>query len=84
MFKLFFVLEINFNFLISSDSYDWMRKFTTRNPMRSRQHIPLAFNKIEPDVLANQLTYLEWKTLRRISVRPVNQAHEIKFYSKKK
>ena len=45
-----------------------MRKFTTRNPMRSKQHMPLAFNKIEPEVLANQLTYLEWKTLRRISV----------------
>ena len=30
--------------------------------------MPLAFNKIEPDVLASQLTYLEWKTLRRITV----------------
>ena len=54
--------------LYFSDNYDWMRKFTTRNPMRSKQHMPLAFNKIEPEVLANQLTYLEWKTLRRISV----------------
>lgn len=44
-----------------------MRKLTTRNPMRSKQKITLAFNKIEPDVLASQLTYLEWKTLRRIN-----------------
>lgn len=35
--------------------------------MRPKQQMPLAFNKIEPEVLANQLTYLEWKTLRRIS-----------------
>ncbi len=36
--------------------------------MRPKENISLAFNKIEPDVLASQLTYLEWKTLRRISV----------------
>lgn len=54
---------------LSSESYDWMRKLTTRNPQRSKQKIPLAFDKIEPEVLASQLTYLEWKTLRRISVR---------------
>lgn len=42
---------------------------TTRNPIKIKQNIPLAFNKIEPDVLACQLTYLEWKTLRRISVK---------------
>ena len=49
------------------ESYDWMRKLTTRNPMRPKQKITLAFNKIEPEVLAAQLTFLEWKTLRRIN-----------------
>ena len=50
-----------------------MRKLTTRNTARpQKQNISLAFNKIEPDVLASQLTYLEWKTLRRISVSRLN------------
>ncbi len=43
-----------------------MRKLTMCHPLRSKQKITLAFNKIEPEVLACQLTYLEWKTLRRI------------------
>jgi hypothetical protein len=44
-----------------------MRKLTTRNSNRSKEKIALAFDKLEPDVIACQLTYLEWKTLRRIS-----------------
>lgn len=50
-----------------SESYDWMRKLTMRHAFNSKQKITLAFNKIEPEVLANQLTFLEWKTLRRIN-----------------
>ncbi len=38
-----------------------------RLPMNSKQKINLAFNKIEPEVLANQLTFLECETLRRIN-----------------
>lgn len=45
-----------------------MRKLTTRYPNKSKQKITLAFDKLEPEVIANQLTYLEWKTLRRINV----------------
>jgi hypothetical protein len=49
-----------------------MRKLTTRNPLKSKQKIALAFDKLEPEVIASQLTFLEWKTLRRISVRIYN------------
>lgn len=56
----------------NSESFDWMRKLTTRHPPKSKQKIPLAFNRIEPEVLASQLTYLEWKALRRISVNYLN------------
>ena len=51
-----------------SESYDWMRRLTIRNPLKPKQKIALAFDKLEPEEIANQLTYLEWKTLRRITV----------------
>ncbi|CAF3777130.1 unnamed protein product [Rotaria socialis] len=47
-------------------SFDWMRQMTVRNQMKNKT-VSLGFNNIEPQTLAAQLTYLEWKILRRIT-----------------
>ncbi|CAF0936863.1 unnamed protein product [Adineta ricciae] len=47
-------------------SFDWMRQMTVRNQTKNKT-VSLAFNSIEPQTLAAQLTYLEWKILRRIT-----------------
>ena len=47
-------------------SFDWMRQRTIRNQMKNKI-VSLGFNKIESQTLAAQLTYLEWKILRRIT-----------------
>lgn len=47
-------------------SFDWMRQMTVRNLVKNKT-VSLGFNNIEPQTLAAQLTYLEWKILRRIT-----------------
>ncbi|RNA18762.1 ras guanyl-releasing 3-like isoform X1, partial [Brachionus plicatilis] len=59
--------QLKFFDISKIECYDWMRKLTTKNPLKPKQKIALGFDKMEPEVLASQLTYLEWKTLRRIS-----------------
>ncbi|CAF0741229.1 unnamed protein product [Didymodactylos carnosus] len=48
-------------------SFEWMRKMTVRNQPKTSKIVSLGFNNIESQTLAAQLTYLEWKTLRRIT-----------------
>jgi RAS guanyl-releasing protein 3 len=43
-----------------------MRQMTVRNQIKNKV-VSLGFNNIEPQTLAAQLTYLEWKILRRIT-----------------
>ncbi|UJR20891.1 hypothetical protein I4U23_024000 [Adineta vaga] len=47
-------------------SFDWMRQMTVRNQAKNKT-VSLGFNNIESQTLAAQLTYLEWKILRRIT-----------------
>jgi RAS guanyl-releasing protein 3 len=47
-------------------SFDWMRQMTVRNQAKNKI-VSLGFNNIESQTLAAQLTYLEWKILRRIT-----------------
>ncbi|KAL5009235.1 hypothetical protein ScPMuIL_014816 [Solemya velum] len=49
-------------------SYDWMRIMSVRNPsMRHNRKVSLVFNHLEPEELADHLTYLEYKAFRRIN-----------------
>lgn len=49
-------------------SYDWMRNMSVRNPaMKHNRKVSLVFNHLEPDELAEHLTFLEHKVMRRIS-----------------
>ncbi|CAH1791529.1 unnamed protein product [Owenia fusiformis] len=50
-------------------SYDWIRAVSVRNPMNLRrsQKVTLEFNHLQPNDLAEQLTFLEYKALRRIT-----------------
>ena len=43
-----------------------MRQMTVRNQVKNKI-VSLGFNNIEPQILAAQLTYIEWKFLRRIT-----------------
>ena len=43
-----------------------MRQMTVRNQVKNPM-ISLSFNEMEPQTLAAQLTYLEWKVLRKIT-----------------
>src|ERR1700722_11217490 len=43
-----------------------MRQMTVRNQTKNKI-VSLGFNNIDPQTLAVQLTYLEWKILRRIT-----------------
>ncbi|KAK7477458.1 hypothetical protein BaRGS_00031282 [Batillaria attramentaria] len=48
-------------------SYDWMRNMSVRNPAsKHARKVSLVFNHLEPEELAAQLTYLEYKAFRRI------------------
>lgn len=47
-------------------SFDWIHQMTIRYQAKNKI-VSLAFNNIEPHILAAQLTYLEWKFLRRIT-----------------
>ena len=52
-----------------SPSYDWMRSISVRNPsMRHNRKVSLVFNHLEPEELADHLTYLEYRAFRRINV----------------
>ena len=47
-------------------SFEWMRQMTVRNQVKTPM-VSLSFNDMEPQTLAAQLTYLEWKVLRKIT-----------------
>uniref|UniRef100_A0A3Q2D7Q5 RAS guanyl releasing protein 3 (calcium and DAG-regulated) n=1 Tax=Cyprinodon variegatus TaxID=28743 RepID=A0A3Q2D7Q5_CYPVA len=50
-------------------SYDWMRKLTQRKKQAKKGKASLLFDHLEPVELAEHLTFLEFKFIRRISVR---------------
>ncbi|CAB1312610.1 unnamed protein product [Coregonus sp. 'balchen'] len=49
-------------------SYDWMRKLTQRKKQAKKGKASLLFDHLEPMELAEHLTFLEYKSIRRISV----------------
>lgn len=51
-----------------SPSYDWMRKLTQRKKQVKKGKASLLFDHLEPIELAEHLTFLEYKSIRRISV----------------
>lgn len=53
-----------------SPSYDWMRKLTQRKKQAKKGKASLLFDHLEPMELAEHLTFLEYKSIRRISVSP--------------
>ncbi|XP_048862576.1 ras guanyl-releasing protein 3 isoform X1 [Brienomyrus brachyistius] len=48
-------------------SYDWMRKLTQRKKQPKKGKASLLFDHLEPMELAEHLTFLEYKSFRRIS-----------------
>uniref|UniRef100_A0A8C9S730 RAS guanyl releasing protein 3 (calcium and DAG-regulated) n=1 Tax=Scleropages formosus TaxID=113540 RepID=A0A8C9S730_SCLFO len=48
-------------------SYDWMRKLTQRKKQLKKGKASLLFDHLEPMELAEHLTFLEYKSFRRIS-----------------
>ncbi|XP_056147518.1 ras guanyl-releasing protein 3 [Lampris incognitus] len=48
-------------------SYDWMRKLTQRKKHVKKGKASLLFDHLEPMELAEHLTFLEFKSIRRIS-----------------
>uniref|UniRef100_A0A8C5BMP2 RAS guanyl releasing protein 3 (calcium and DAG-regulated) n=1 Tax=Gadus morhua TaxID=8049 RepID=A0A8C5BMP2_GADMO len=48
-------------------SYDWMRKLTQRKKQVKKGKASLLFDHLEPMELAEHLTFLEFKSIRRIS-----------------
>ncbi|XP_047208338.1 ras guanyl-releasing protein 3 isoform X2 [Girardinichthys multiradiatus] len=48
-------------------SYDWMRKLTQRKKQAKKGKASLLFDHLEPVELAEHLTFLEFKSIRRIS-----------------
>uniref|UniRef100_A0A673KNM1 Ras guanyl-releasing protein 3-like n=1 Tax=Sinocyclocheilus rhinocerous TaxID=307959 RepID=A0A673KNM1_9TELE len=48
-------------------SYDWMRKLTQRKKQVKKGKASLLFDHLEPIELAEHLTFLEYKSIRRIS-----------------
>lgn len=48
-------------------SYDWMRKLTQRKKQTKKGKASLLFDHLEPMELAEHLTFLEYKSIRRIS-----------------
>ncbi|KAM6997657.1 ras guanyl-releasing protein 3 isoform 2-T2 [Tautogolabrus adspersus] len=61
--------EEHFKFLDISTipSYDWMRKLTQRKKQAKKGKASLLFDHLEPMELAEHLTFLEFKSIRRIS-----------------
>lgn len=61
---------ILFQNLSKRNSRDWSRKLTQRvkaNTSKKRK-VSLLFDHLEPEELSDHLTYLEFKSFRRISV----------------
>lgn len=59
-----------FTFTHKSNARDWSRKLTQRiksNTSKKRK-VSLLFDHLEPEELSEHLTYLEFKSFRRISV----------------
>uniref|UniRef100_A0A8C1DDB7 RAS guanyl releasing protein 3 (calcium and DAG-regulated) n=1 Tax=Cyprinus carpio carpio TaxID=630221 RepID=A0A8C1DDB7_CYPCA len=52
---------------LMSPSYDWMRKLTQRKKQVKKGKASLLFDHLEPIELAEHLTFLEYKSIRRIS-----------------
>ncbi|KAM9365427.1 ras guanyl-releasing protein 3 isoform 2-T3 [Pholidichthys leucotaenia] len=48
-------------------SYDWMRRLTQRKKQAKKGKASLLFDHLEPIELAEHLTFLEFKSIRRIS-----------------
>ncbi|XP_035461435.1 ras guanyl-releasing protein 3 isoform X1 [Scophthalmus maximus] len=48
-------------------SFDWMRKLTQRKKQAKKGKASLLFDHLEPMELAEHLTFLEFKSIRRIS-----------------
>ncbi|XP_054456167.1 ras guanyl-releasing protein 3 isoform X3 [Anoplopoma fimbria] len=48
-------------------SYEWMRKLTQRKKQAKKGKASLLFDHLEPMELAEHLTFLEFKSIRRIS-----------------
>nr|XP_006824154.1 PREDICTED: LOW QUALITY PROTEIN: ras guanyl-releasing protein 3-like [Saccoglossus kowalevskii] len=52
----------------SIPSYDWMRHISVRNStIRHNRKVSLVFNHLEPNELADHLTFLEYKIFRRLT-----------------
>lgn len=70
-FDLFFSPVFSlFTFTYKSNARDWSRKLTQRikwNTSKKRK-VSLLFDHLEPEELSEHLTYLEFKSFRRISV----------------
>uniref|UniRef100_A0A7N6BWM9 RAS guanyl releasing protein 3 (calcium and DAG-regulated) n=1 Tax=Anabas testudineus TaxID=64144 RepID=A0A7N6BWM9_ANATE len=54
-------------YMCCSPSYDWMRKLTQRKKQAKKGKASLLFDHLEPMELAEHLTFLEFKSIRRIS-----------------
>ncbi|KAI5102810.1 ras guanyl-releasing protein 3 [Silurus meridionalis] len=65
---LFFQGSLAPRFCIPSPSYDWMRKLTQRKKQVKKGKASLLFDHLEPMELAEHLTFLEYKSIRRISL----------------
>ena len=50
-------------------SYDWVRNMSVKSAAsRHSSKVSLVFNNLQPQALAEILTYLEYKAFRRITV----------------
>ena len=60
-----------FFFSCCRPSYEWLRNLSVHQPnkLHPSKKISLAFDNIKADILAQQLTFLEFKAFRRITVR---------------
>ncbi|KAI4813209.1 hypothetical protein KUCAC02_024552, partial [Chaenocephalus aceratus] len=61
-------------------SYDWMRKLTQRKKQAKKGKASLLFDHLEPMELAEHLTFLEFKSIRRISLRHCIQFTDYQSY----
>ena len=57
-------------FVTRRPSYEWLRNLSVHQPnkLTSSKKVSLAFDSIKADILAEQLTFLEFKAFRRITV----------------
>ena len=65
---------IKFRFGLLRPSFAWLRVLSVRNNAAALRHsnascrVTLVFNNLQPAELAEQLTFLEYKTFRRVTV----------------